>query len=254
MTPADTLWPPAPSRLPALMHDEVHVWSAHLHQPLASLERFITFLAPDELERAEKFRFKRDRERFIISHGILRLILSLYAGTPPMELKFRAGLYGKPFLDMPPSASALSFNMSHSHELALYAITYGRRIGVDVEYVSEDRNGEGVAERFFSIREIEALLALPADQRRDGFYRCWTRKEAYIKARGDGLSFPLDQFDVSLAQGDCQALLGHRGDAEEIGRWSLHALSPGANYIAAVIVEGKDLKLSCWQWRDASAI
>jgi 4'-phosphopantetheinyl transferase len=134
--------------------------------------------------------------------------------------------------------------------LALYALTRGRALGVDVEYVRDDLAGQEIAERFFSRQEVRALSALPADARTRAFFNCWTRKEAYIKARGEGLSLPLDQFDVSLTPGEPAALLGTRPDPQEAARWLLRELAPARGYVAALAVEGRGWRLRQWRWPD----
>jgi 4'-phosphopantetheinyl transferase len=142
----------------------------------------------------------------------------------------------------------LSFNLTHSHQLALYAVTRRREIGVDLEYVRADFADEQIAERFFSPREVAALRTVPENLLKEAFFHCWTRKEAYVKAKGEGLSIPLDQFDVSLAPGEPALLLSTRDDPQEADRWSLQALFPGSGYVAALAVEGRTWRLKCWQW------
>ena len=132
----------------------------------------------------------------------------------------------------------------------LYAITRGRKIGIDVERIGRDLKGDAIAERFFTPREVAMLRALPPDMQTQGFFACWTRKEAYVKARGDGLSLPLDQFDVSVAPEEPAALLHTKGDPSEASRWSLKDLTPGPGYAAALAVEGDAWLLRCWQWRE----
>ena len=145
-------------------------------------------------------------------------------------------------------ADAIRFNLSHSHGKALYAVSRGREIGVDLEFIRGDLEAEQIAERFFSHSEIETLRALPLSLRKHAFFLCWTRKEAYIKARGEGLSLPLDQFDVSLIPGEPAALLSTQSDSDEALRWSLRNLTPASGYAAALATEGRDWTLSCWQW------
>ena len=146
------------------------------------------------------------------------------------------------------SAEGLCFNLSHSHGIALYAITCGREIGIDIEYFRPDVEVEKLAERFFSPREAAVLRALPEHLRKEGFFNCWTRKEAYIKAEGKGMSIPLSAFDVSLTPGEPAALLRTESHPQETSRWSLQALSPEPGYTAALAVKGHDWELKCWQW------
>jgi 4'-phosphopantetheinyl transferase len=247
MTSAASLWSAPPAHL-SLRHDEVHVWRADLSQMLASVASCCQLLTPDEYQRAEKFRFAKDRERFILARGLLRTILSHYLHLRPEQLRFSYNAWGKPSLAQH-CGGALRFNVSHAHELALYGITSGREIGLDLEHMREDMDCEQIAERFFSRREVEMLRALPASQRTVAFFNCWVRKEAYIKAKGQGLSLPLDDFDVSLSPGEPAALLSMRDDTQELLRWSLRELKPGLGYVAAVAAEGSDWRLRCWQWR-----
>ena len=228
--------------------DEVHVWQATLDEPPSQIESFLHTLAADEQMRAERFYFQKDREHFITAHGVLRVILSLYLNRAPKCLSFRYSSHGKPALVQESGEDALRFNMSHSHGVALYAVARGREVGIDLEFIRRDLEVEQIAERFFSRQEIATLRALPADLRRDAFFLCWTRKEAYIKARGEGLSLPLDQFDVSLIPGEPAALLSTRPDSDEALRWSLQELPLASGYMAALAVEGRGWSLSCWEW------
>jgi len=238
----------SPPKTLKLGRDKVHVWRATLDPEKSRLHDLEQILAPDEHARAGRFYFQKDREHFIAARGLLRTILGRYLNQDPSELRFCYSPYGKPSLATSSGENALHFNVSHSHGLALYAVTSGREIGVDLEHLRTNFAGEDIAERFFSRREVEALRALPADMRQKGFFNCWTRKEAYIKARGEGLSLPLDQFDVSLAPGEPAALLSTISDPLEASRWSLQKLEPGPGYVAALAVEGRDWLLKCWQW------
>lgn len=132
--------------------------------------------------------------------------------------------------------------------MALYAITRGREVGIDLEFIRCDLEAEQIAERFFSHSEIATLRALPKHFQKCAFFLGWTRKEAYIKARGEGLSLPLDQFDVSLIPGEPAALLSTQPDSDDAFRWSLQELTLASGYVAALAVEGRGWSLSCWQW------
>jgi 4'-phosphopantetheinyl transferase len=247
VTPSDQGWDAPPAALTLSNHD-VHVWRTSLELNTDHVRRLRQTLSADEIVRAERFHFERDRRHFIVARGVLRMILSRYLGLGPHQLGFCYSSYGKPALATAPGRDWLRFNVSHSHELALYAITCGREVGIDIEYMRDDVATDAIAERYFSPREVRTFRALPAPQRREAFFACWTRKEAYIKARGEGLSFPLDRFDVSLAPGEPPALLRTLGDPHEACRWSLRALAPGAAYMAALVVEGHNWQLTCWQW------
>ena len=191
-------------------------WSKTRHRFRASST---TSLA-DERARADRFYFARDREHFIVARGVLREILGCYLKRVPKSLCFCYGSHGKPALAGEFDGEAIRFNVSHSHGVALYAISRGRAVGIDLERIRFDLPVAEIAERFFSKREDAMLRSLPTDVQHQAFFRCWTRKEAYIKARGEGLSLPLDQFDVSLAPGEPAAVLGTQRDPSEASRWS----------------------------------
>jgi 4'-phosphopantetheinyl transferase len=243
----DSIWLPSPEHL-SPGSSAVHVWRASLDRSPSQLARFLNTLATDERSKAGRFYFRHDRDHFIAARGILRAILGRYLNKAPQDISFSYGNYGKPALVSESGADEVRFNISHSHGAALYVVTRDREIGVDLELIRDDVEVEQIAERFFSHREIAALHALPADFRRRAFFLCWTRKEAYIKARGEGLSLPLDQFQVSLVPGEPAALVSAEHCSSEVSRWSLQELFPAADYAAALAVEGRDWTLSCWQW------
>ena len=241
-----------PSATLVLGRDEVHVWRATLHHTPAQVRNFRESLAADEQARAAQFYFEKDRNHFIVARGVLRAILGRYLNRPPECLSFCYSSYGKPALAGEPDLNAIRFNLSHSHGVALYAVTRGRELGIDLERIRSGLAVAQIAGRFFSQREIAMLQALPAGMQNQAFFRCWARKEAYIKARGEGLSFPLDQFDVSLAPGEPGIVVSASRDPSEATRWSLQELTPAPGYAAAVAVEGHDWRLTCWQWPDPS--
>lgn len=231
---------------PALAPDEVHVWCAPLDQPSHVLARFRGLLSEDERARAGRYHFEKDARHFVAGRGFLRTLLGRYLRRPPEALDFRANAYGKPSLA---DGGPLNFNLSHSHGLALYAFTLARAVGVDIEHMRADVDCRQLAGHYFSTLEVETLLALPPELQRQGFFNCWTRKEAYIKARGEGLSRPLAGFDVSLVPGEPAALL--RGDDEGgAALWSLRELSVPYGYAAAVALEGDGRRLRCWRWSE----
>lgn len=214
------------------------------------MEKFLSTLAPDEHSRAEQFYFEKDRKHFIVARGFLRLILSRYLKTDASQLRFGYGTYGKPTLNWGEQRrGGIRFNLSHSHGIALCIVAYGREIGVDIEYIRADLASEQIARRFFSPREVEALCALSFRAQVRAFFNCWTRKEAYIKATGRGLSQPLDSFDVSLTPGEPAALLrtGEDQQEEEAVRWTLCELEVEHDYAATVAVEGGEFLMRCWQ-------
>lgn len=237
-------WERAPAQVRAV-GDEVHVWRASCRLTATEILTLRRLLSDDELERAKRFHFARDRDHYTAARAALRVILGRYLNLPPAGLRFKYNSFGKPTLDG--GAGGLRFNLSHSGGLALYAVALGREVGVDVEHLKDEMDG-GVAERFFSPSEVAALRSLAPEAQKRAFFDCWTRKEAYIKARGEGLSLPLDSFDVSVAPDEPAALLRTRDDAGEASRWTLHELSPGPGYAAALAVEGGDWRLRCWRW------
>ena len=208
-------------------------------------------LSEKEVMRADRFYFERDRKHFIVGRGVLRAILGIYLGMEPDQLEFSYGAYGKPYLADGCGEREVRFNLSHSNELALYAFVRGREIGVDLEYIRDIPDIEQIAARFFSARENIVLHGLPAAQKQEAFFRCWTRKEAYIKAIGNGLTHPLDQFDVSLAPGEPARLLTVAGEPDKTKRWALRELAPAPGYQAALAVSGHDLRIQHWQWPDS---
>jgi len=244
-------WRTPPETL-VLGSDEVHVWRATLDQTPSQRQRFFHNLAADEQSRAERFYFERDREHFIVARGVLRAILGGYLNRMPACLSFSYSSHGKPALAGGSDGNAIRFSVSHSGGVALYAVTRGREVGIDIERIRSDLAVAEIAERFFSPREVATLRELPTEAQSQAFFCCWTRKEAYIKARGEGLSLPLDQFDVSLAPGEPAAVLGTQRDPSEASRWSLQELTPAPGFVAALAVAGHGWRLTCWQWPDPS--
>ncbi len=247
MTSPSHSWDFPPKTL-MLPNNAVHVWRASLNASPSYLHTLESKLTADERARAERFYFQKHREHFIAGRGLLRNILSRYLDREPDQLRFCYNSYGKPALIEETDTERLCFNLSHSHGIALYAITRGREIGIDIEYFRPDVEAEKLAERFFSPREVTVLRALPEHLRKEGFFNCWTRKEAYIKAEGKGLSIPLNAFDVSLIPGEPAALLRTQKHPQEAACWSLQALNPVPSYAAALAVKGHDWELKCWRW------
>ncbi|MGB7923137.1 MAG: 4'-phosphopantetheinyl transferase superfamily protein [Pyrinomonadaceae bacterium] len=243
----DSPWSRAPETVTPSV-DEVHVWRSSLRLDAERVEKLRRTLCEDERRRAERFRFPKDREAFTVGRGALRVILGRYLNAPPADLRFSYSPYGKPSLAPEHGKGELRFNLSHSGDLALYAVTKGREIGIDIEHMRDQLADLQIARRFFSTEEVAMLASLPEHAQRAAFFNCWTRKEAYIKARGEGLSLPLDKFAVSLAPGVPAALLSASGDSEEVSRWKLQELAPGPGYVAALAVEGKGWHARCWQW------
>ncbi len=234
--------------VPDLAPDQVHVWRVPLNQNPGRIPELKRVISPDEQARADRFRFDKDRKQFIESRATLRLLLSQYSNVSPTGLTFSKAAHGKPALANRQFTGGLCFNLSRRDGLALVAVTRNREIGVDVELIRADLPLFEIARVSFSENELAALRSLPENQQAAGFYNCWTRKEAYVKARGEGFSFPLKQFDVSLIPGAAAKLLDVRGSDTEVDRWTMQELSAGDGYVAALAFEGRDATVICEDW------
>jgi 4'-phosphopantetheinyl transferase len=240
-------WLLPPSKLNLSIQD-VHVWRVRLNQIDGHLQQLQQTLSDDERLRAGRFHFDRDRRRFIVSQGMLRLIIGDYIDMEPSRLQFYVGHRGKPYLMHSLGNVPLQFNLAHSKEIALYAFTCSREIGIDVEYVRDMPDAEKIALTSFSSLENKMLQSLPEHQRQEAFFNCWVRKEAYIKAIGNGLYHTLDRFDVSLAPGEPPRLVSIEGSAERASCWSMKSVTPEDGYVAALAVKGSDFCFSYWQY------
>ncbi|MBW4493510.1 MAG: 4'-phosphopantetheinyl transferase superfamily protein [Oscillatoria princeps RMCB-10] len=240
------LWHPPPASL-TLSLDEVHIWRASLDLPAELLAQLRATLSADEQRRADRFYFERDRHRFTAGRGILRNILSRYSGIEPALLEFGYSPRGKPALRSDSAGGNLNFNLSHSGGIALYAVTRHRLLGIDLEMLRPMPDAEKIAERFFSPLESAVLRNLPATDKQEAFFLCWTRKEAYLKAVGEGLT-GLDDVEVSLTPGEPAKVLSISGGVQDASRWSLQHLTPAPDCVGAVAVEGHGFSLSCWEW------
>lgn len=238
------VWPPGPAA-PRLGPDEVHVWRLHLDRPAEAVERLAACLSADEVARARRYRFRRDRDRFVAARGLLRTVLGRYLGADPGGLRFRLGPHGKPAL-AEPAAHDLRFNLAHSDRLALLAVGRGREVGIDVERIRPDRVDEHLARLVLAPGERAAWRALPADRRAAMFFACWTAKEAFVKATGHGLARPLDAFEVRLTPGPALGLVPVALPDEECRGWSLRRLEAGPDYAASLCVEGHAWRLDGW--------
>jgi medium-chain acyl-[acyl-carrier-protein] hydrolase len=220
-----------------LREGDVHLWRIRLDPPLPAIDRLAESLSPDERERAARFMFDQHRHRFRAARGSLRQVLARYLHVSPAEIAFQIGPAGKPDL-VSSLSSTLRFNLSHSGDLALIGVTLGRQIGVDVEHVRPMPNALGLAERFFAPGERQVLRELPEQEQVHAFFRCWTRKEAYMKACGLGLSLGLERFEVAFRPGATARLLHVEGQPNESLRWWLADIPAGHEYIGACAVEG----------------
>ncbi|HSB01710.1 MAG TPA: 4'-phosphopantetheinyl transferase superfamily protein [Anaerolineales bacterium] len=245
---ATSSWSPAIDDLD-LQPWQVDVWQVRLDLPAHMLERLQEFLSEEETQRAARFHFTADRNRFIAAHGCLRAVLTRYLRCLPDQFTFSVNSYGKPALN----DHTLEFNLSHSSDVALIAISQERRVGIDVERIRPGISSQVIAQQYFSKFEFAELQTLPLEQKEAAFFTCWTRKEAYIKAQGLGLSLPLESFDVSLLPNEPAILRATRPDPDEARRWTLFALEIDPYHEASVAVEGEGLELRLWDWNFLSS-
>jgi 4'-phosphopantetheinyl transferase len=240
-------WPQPAATLPALERC-VHVWAVRLDDESVDLDRARAVISPDERERAARFKFARDRRRYLVAHVALHEILSRYLPIGPAGLSFDIGANGKPRLSQALAPSGVRFNLSHSNEMALLAITHGREVGVDIEYVKEDFEFQEVAERFFTTREVAAMRGLPSHLQRQAFFKCWTSKEAFLKAKGTGLSGQLDEVEITFAVGDQVRI------SAGVEGWSLVQLMPDDGYEGTLVVASDAVPIYCYQWGAGLAV
>jgi 4'-phosphopantetheinyl transferase len=210
----------------------LHLWQKPLIESEDAISACYELLLPEEREKASRYRVERPRQDFILTRGTLRSLLSKYLQRDTREITLDYTEYGKPLV----RDSSLHFNVSHTNGLAVLAFVLNREIGVDVEKIRPQSDAKKLAERFFSDYERRALRDLTEDNLNAAFFRCWTRKEAYIKAVGEGLSMPLSQFDVSLEPNPDQALLATRPDPNEVTHWLVRNISVTAGYAAALAI------------------
>jgi 4'-phosphopantetheinyl transferase len=243
----DRLWPSPPDLL-ILPSDELHLWRISVDYVAPNLASLEQLLSKDERARADRFRFSRNREQYIIRRAAMRQILARYVGVEPQQLRFSYGAYGKPSLAGPVDGQDIRFNISHSEDLALCGVTRGRDIGVDIEHIRTDLDISGMTDRCLTSRERETLEQLPMSIRKHAFFVAWSRKEAYVKARGQGLGYPLHRFEVSLCPGEPSVLLSDPEDPLEVLRWRLEDVPADQAYAAAAAVEGRSWMRKLWRW------
>ncbi len=223
---------------------QIHVYQASLDLDPETLQNLEVTLSAEEKCRADRFIFPRDRDHFVAARGILRELLGLCLQRPPSEISFAFGPQGKPFLSAHNLKAPLYFNTSHSHGLALYALSPTGELGIDLELLRSEVACEDIAERYFSKQELAELQALPESLRTEGFFLCWTRKEAYVKARGAGLQISLDSFNVSLTPGGNEEL-----QAPDSQLWSIYSFQPAPQYVAALVAPSPKCSLQFWRWK-----
>jgi 4'-phosphopantetheinyl transferase len=228
--------------------DRIDVWRVRLDARELPEQHLQGILARDEVDRASRFHFEKDRGRYIKGRATLRILLGHYLKTPPAEILFQYENNGKPEIALPQDSRGLRFNVSNSGGLALIAVGSGNAIGVDIEKVRPMPDLLDIARRFFSAREVQAILAVSEDKRQEAFFACWTRKEAFLKATGFGLSYPLSGFSVSVDPDGPAELreVGEKGNAT--GHWSLKDLRPGEGFRGALAWEGGCKPIEQWEF------
>jgi 4'-phosphopantetheinyl transferase len=233
----------------SLVEQVMHVWCLNLDDTFLEEREWTGLLSADELQRAWRFRFPTDSRRFAIARTSLRMLLAGYLGDEPAKISFHYSDHGKPSLAGAHASNRLRFNVSHSGNVAIFAFVLDRNVGVDIERVHTDIEVDAVAQRFFSPYERLALAALPTSEKHLGFFNCWTRKEAFVKAVGQGLSLPLESFDVSLRLGEPARLLATRPDTREAERWTMIAPGIQPEHVAAIVVEGPGMELKVQKFK-----
>lgn len=228
-----------------LREDTVQLWCCSFDIHTANLKAYFEVLSADEKKRASKFKFDKDSECYIISRGILRSLIGGYLDINAKDVIFKYTSYGKPMLDF---ESDLKFNISHSGNMAAFAFFKNQEIGVDIEKIKDDFDVLELAQNFFSTKEIQSLEKQIPKDLPIAFFRCWTRKESFIKAEGSGLSFPLDKFAVSLENDEKAELLETQWDLKEKDEWSLFSFKPSDGYIGAVAVKHGVKNISYHNW------
>lgn len=247
MTAHPSLWLQAiPGAL--IPSNQIHVWRLSLGLSEHQRANILAILSADEIERAGRFHFEKDQNRFIAARGLLRQILGLYLGEKPQRLQFEYTDFGKPVFGTNSDYKGLHFNLSHSANFALCAITQSREVGIDIERIRSEISVDQIVRRFFSPSEIRSIEMLHEEKRNQLFFQYWTRKEAFLKATGKGLSFPMEQCDVSLMSGVTFSPVIFQDEKSESSDWHVQDLFPAEGYAAAIAVEGSDCDLSCFHY------
>lgn len=243
------MWLKSPYQF-VLKEGEIHLWKSSLDLSPDVLQKITPLLSEEEIVRADRFHFEKDRNHFIAGRGMLRILLANYLSIKAEEVPFQYGHNGKPFV----GDDSLTFNISHALGVVVFAFTLHTPLGIDVESNLREIELDLIANHFFSPAEAKELFSLPTEGQTEGFYRCWTRKEALIKAKGDGLSLPLNQFEVSLLPGEEAQLKATHWDPEEAKRWSLFSFSPEKNFIAALAIECEINEPLCFDLDEAGIL
>ena len=229
--------------LPALLSrpltaTDLHVWNVPLETAPQEFARLHSLLSADEIARAERFYFERDRSRYIIGRGILRTLLGNYLGMDASEIQFNYGPHGKPTLEPVSTGQTLQFNLAHSNDRAIFIFGWDRPVGIDIEHVRPLQDADRFAEQFYSARETALINSLPGDDKWNAFYKLWTCKEAFLKAQGSGLTVPLNQVEIFLDGEEAARLISIGGDTEQAADWKLWIFNPLPGYQAAIAIQG----------------
>jgi 4'-phosphopantetheinyl transferase len=243
---AELGWPLKPDT--ALFEpSQVHLLAASMNDFMEQAALLGSLLSDTEQSRAKRFRFAKDRNRFIIRHGLLRVILGRYLKHPPREIEFQLGAYGKPEIRLDESQTPFFLNISDSGDIVVFAFTIACPIGIDVEQTREISGIEGIAHRFFLSRETHVMMALPRDAQLEAFYACWTRKEAYLKATGEGIAKSLKKVEVTLAPSEYAGVVSVDGDPSAREQWQLQPFIPATGYVGCVAYRHPKLELKKWR-------
>jgi 4'-phosphopantetheinyl transferase len=253
MAPNDILWPIPPSQH-ALAARDVHVWAAHLDIRLEALAHFAAFLCDEEQERAARFRFEKHHNRFIAARGILRSLLATYLDCAPDELQFEYGPNGKPALSGQFARSGLSFNLAHSEDLALIAMSHLGPLGVDLEHIRPISDTDKLVERFFSSRENALFGALPDEQKNTAFFNLWTRKEAWLKATGEGIAHSLNRVEVTFLPDEPAQFLALPEKPGLKSDWVLQELTPATGFVGAVALPNVQFSILNSQFSNSESL
>jgi 4'-phosphopantetheinyl transferase len=237
-----------PPTYPTLSGNEVHIWYVCLNQFDNYVDQMAQILSDIELKRAERFHFLQHRNQFITAHGLLRKLLADYMNIESDRITFEYSRNGKPYLSEKFSKEKIRFNLSHSNNYALFAISVEREIGVDIEQICEFADMDKIAEQVFSTKEIAILRSLPDSEKKRVFFIFWTRKEAYIKAIGKGISSALDTIDISSYPFNAAVSIDAGENSEDKNHWTIQDLLPLPGFAAAFAVEGDEVVHHCWHF------
>jgi 4'-phosphopantetheinyl transferase len=235
---------PSPSSAPHLATGEVHVWRIDLDIHDDCWQTLTSLLSNDEHAKAERFHFAKHRRRHTVTHAALRILLGQYLACPPRNIAFGYNTHGKPRLAG--EDQRIRFNLSHTEDIMLVAFALDSEVGIDIEAVTRNVDYMGVGRRWFSALESRTLQSLPEHERVDAFFRAWCRKEAYIKARGEGMAHPLQRFSVALDKHEPR-LVEHLDDNRETSRWTFIDIDVAENYRATVVAETADWQVDCYR-------